>query len=148
MPERRLVVPMRPGAARRQPAVLGHRQRNRGRLVHYSGAGLLGIAGLRQAVLFCLRLPGVIGTEEGRIPDIDETQVYVGQYRRTFSAPEVPAGGRAVLCFGGVKSAFRCWVNGAYAGFGKGSMLPVEFDVTSLLHPGGEHAGRGGAGVF
>lgn len=41
-----------------------------------------------------------------------------------------------MLCFGGVKSAFRCWVNGAYAGFGKGSMLPVEFDVTALLHPG------------
>ncbi len=92
--------------------------------------------GFGRPYYFACGFPSFIGTEEGRIPDIDETQVYVGQYRRTFSAPEVPAGGRAVLCFGGVKSAFRCWLNGVYVGFGKGSMLPVEFDVTSLLHPG------------
>lgn len=92
--------------------------------------------GFGRPYYFACGFPAFIGTEEGRIPDIDETQVYVGQYRRTFSAPEVPAGGRAVLCFGGVKSAFRCWLNGVYVGFGKGSMLPVEFDVTSLLHPG------------
>ena len=92
--------------------------------------------GFGRPYYFACGFPSFIGTEEGRIPDIDETQVYVGQYRRTFSAPEVPAGGRAVLCFGGVKSAFRCWLNGVYVGFGKGSMLPVEFDVTGLLRPG------------
>ena len=92
--------------------------------------------GFGRPYYFACGFPSFIGTEEGRIPDIDETQVYVGQYRRTFSAPEVPAGGRAVLCFGGVKSAFRCWLNGVYVGFGRGSMLPVEFDVTGLLRPG------------
>lgn len=85
---------------------------------------------------FACGFPAFVGTEAGQIPSIDESQVYVGQYRRTFTAPQPPAGGRAVLCFGGVKSAFRCWVNGQYAGFGKGSMLPVEFDVTGLLRPG------------
>ena len=127
---------MRPGAARRQPAVLGHRQRNRGRLVTIRAPGCWETQGFGRPYYFACGFPAFIGTEEGRIPDIDETQVYVGQYRRTFSAPEVPAGGRAVLCFGGVKSAFRCWLNGVYVGFGKGSMLPVEFDVTDLLHPG------------
>ena len=92
--------------------------------------------GFGRPYYFACGFPAFVGTEEGRIPDIDETQVYVGQYRRSFATPEIPASSRAVLCFGGVKSAFRCWVNGAYAGFGKGSMLPVEFDVTDLLHPG------------
>ena len=92
--------------------------------------------GFGKPYYFACGFPAFVGTEEGHIPQVDESQVYVGQYRRNFATPEIPAGSRAVLCFGGVKSAFRCWVNGAYAGFGKGSMLPVEFDVTDLLHPG------------
>ena len=92
--------------------------------------------GFGKPYYFACGFPAFVGTEEGHIPQVDESQVYVGQYRRSFATPEIPAGSRAVLCFGGVKSAFRCWVNGAYAGFGKGSMLPVEFDVTDLLHPG------------
>ena len=94
--------------------------------------------GFGKPYYFACGFPAFVGTEEGKIPQIDETQVYVGQYRRRFLAPPIPEGGRAVLVFGGVKSAFRCWVNGRYAGFGKGSMLPVEFDVTDLLH-GGEN---------
>lgn len=92
--------------------------------------------GFGRPYYFACGFPAFIGTEEGHIPQVDESQVYVGQYRRSFATPEIPAGGRAVLCFGGVKSAFRCWLNGVYVGFGKGSMLPVEFDVTDLLHPG------------
>ena len=65
--------------------------------------------GFGKPYYFACGFPAFVGTEEGKIPQIDETQVYVGQYRRRFPAPPIPEGGRAVLVFGGVKSAFRCW---------------------------------------
>jgi beta-galactosidase/beta-glucuronidase len=60
----------------------------------------------------------------------------VGCYRRTFRLPESWAGLRVVLRFEGVNSAFRVWINGSEAGFGKVAHLPSEFDVTALVRPG------------
>ena len=149
MPERRLVVRWRPGAARRQPAVLGHRQRNRGRLVHYSGAGLLGNAGLRQAVLFCLRLPAFIGTEEGASPTSTKLRSMWGSTGGPSPAARSP--GRAVgpcCASAGSSQPSAAGSTGCMSGSARVRCLPVEFDVTDLLHPGAEHAGRGSAGVF
>ena len=92
--------------------------------------------GFGKPYYFACGFPTFVGTENGDIPNIDTSQVYVGQYLRRFTAPKVPAGGHVVLVFNGVKSAFRCWLNGEYVGFGKGSMLPIEFDVTDMLCPG------------
>lgn len=62
----------------------------------------------------------------------------VGSYVTTFSLDETPAesGKRAILHFGGVKSAFYVWLNGKKVGYSQNSMSPAEFDVTDLLLPG------------
>ena len=57
----------------------------------------------------------------------------VGYYRKRFTAH---AGGRKILYFGGVDSAFFVYLNGEYVGFSKGSRMPAEFDVTSLIRDG------------
>ena len=57
----------------------------------------------------------------------------VGYYRRHFVSG---AGGRKILYFGGVDSAFFVYLNGEYVGFSKGSRMPAEFDVTRLILDG------------
>ncbi|MER6006415.1 glycoside hydrolase family 2 TIM barrel-domain containing protein [Nonomuraea angiospora] len=64
-------------------------------------------------------------------PDANPT----GEYRRTF---EVDTLGVAswVLRFEGVDSHFTVWLNGVKLGWGTGSRLPTEFDVTHALREG------------
>ena len=57
----------------------------------------------------------------------------VGYYRKKFTASK---GGKKILYFGGVDSAFFVYLNGEYVGFSKGSRLPSEFDVTKLICDG------------
>jgi len=67
-----------------------------------------------------------------RVPSENPT----GSYRRTFNIPAAWKGMRIMLMFQGVDSAFHVWVNGKETGFSKGSRLPAEFDITSLVHIG------------
>lgn len=60
----------------------------------------------------------------------------VGSYRRTFELPGVWNGRRIFLHFGGVKSAFYVWLNGAAIGYSQGSMTPAEFEITPYVRPG------------
>lgn len=69
-------------------------------------------------------------------PTIQEHFNPVGSYFRTFELPKNFEGQRNILHFGGVNSAFYCWVNGKYVGFGKGSKTPVEFDISDFLVAG------------
>lgn len=57
----------------------------------------------------------------------------IGYYRKRFTAQ---TGGRRILYFGGVDSAFFVYLNGTYVGFSKGSRMPAEFDVTDLIQNG------------
>ena len=57
----------------------------------------------------------------------------VGYYRKSFISR---VGGRKILYFGGVDSAFFVYLNGKYVGFSKGSRMPSEFDVTELICDG------------
>ena len=57
----------------------------------------------------------------------------VGYYRKRFFAEK---GGTKILYFGGVDCAFFVYLNGEYVGFSKGSRIPAEFDVTSLIRDG------------
>lgn len=57
----------------------------------------------------------------------------IGYYRKRFTAKK---GGRRILYFGGVDSAFFVYLNGTYVGFSKGSRIPAEFDVTDLIQDG------------
>ena len=60
-----------------------------------------------------------------------------GDYRRTFSLPSsFDDADRVLLRFDGVESHFRVWVNRTEVGWGTGSRLATEFDVTDLLHDG------------
>lgn len=72
------------------------------------------------------------------VPDENPT----GDYRRTFELPAQwlaagPGGaGRVVLRFDGVESRYKVWVNGTEIGWGAGSRLAQEFDVTDAVHAG------------
>jgi len=59
-----------------------------------------------------------------------------GCYRRTFEVPQNWNGQKIVLHFDGAQSAMYVWVNGKQAGYTEDSMLPSEFDITSLVQPG------------
>ncbi|WP_168442148.1 glycoside hydrolase family 2 TIM barrel-domain containing protein [Pontiella desulfatans] len=60
----------------------------------------------------------------------------VGCYVTDFTVPKNWAKERVVLHFGGVKSAFYCWLNGEFVGYSQDSFTPAEFDITSLLKKG------------
>ncbi len=60
----------------------------------------------------------------------------VGSYRTDFRLPAEWNGQQVTLHFGGVSSAFYCWLNGRFVGFGKGSRVPAEFDVTPYISEG------------
>lgn len=71
--------------------------------------------------------------EESWIPTVFNP---VGCYRRTFCIPEDWSGQEVILHFGGVQSAFTCWVNGREVGYSEDSYTPAEFDITPYLSPG------------
>ncbi|MFM9272282.1 glycoside hydrolase family 2 TIM barrel-domain containing protein [Pseudarthrobacter sp. NKDBFgelt] len=72
------------------------------------------------------------------VPDENPT----GDYRRTFELPDGwkadDTGGesRVVLRFDGVESRYKVWVNGTEIGWGAGSRLAQEFDVTDAVSTG------------
>ncbi|MFJ7899775.1 glycoside hydrolase family 2 TIM barrel-domain containing protein [Streptomyces sp. NPDC096198] len=69
-----------------------------------------------------------------RVPTENPT----GDHLRLFDLPQGwPRDGGAVLCFDGVESCARVWLNGTELGDFKGSRLPHEFAVGQLLRPGG-----------
>ena len=60
----------------------------------------------------------------------------VGTYVTTFTVPESFEDQTLFLQFGGVESAFYCWLNGEYVGYSEDSRLPAAFLVTPFLKPG------------
>ena len=68
-----------------------------------------------------------------RLPDRNVT----GVYRRSFDVPAVWSNRRTVLHVAGAESVHAVYVNGAFAGYGTDSRLPSEYDVSSLVRPGG-----------
>ena len=66
-------------------------------------------------------------------PDANPT----GDHRRWFTLPEDFRGAESVLLrFDGVESRYRVWLNGEPVGWGAGSRLTQEFDVSGLVRPG------------
>lgn len=60
----------------------------------------------------------------------------VGSYVTTFAVPEDFKGQDILLHFGGVESAFYCWINGQFVGYSEDSRLPSEFLINKYLRPG------------
>ena len=69
-------------------------------------------------------------------PAVPEEQNYVGSYRRWVEVPAEWCGKEVVLHFGSVTSCVYLWVNGHYVGYGEGSKLWQEFDITPYVSPG------------
>ncbi|RDW20713.1 glycoside hydrolase family 2 TIM barrel-domain containing protein [Oceanobacillus chungangensis] len=59
-----------------------------------------------------------------------------GSYLRNFHVTKDMLEESVILRFEGVDSAFHVWINGELAGYGTGSRLASEFDITSLLTEG------------
>ncbi|GHH79548.1 beta-galactosidase [Streptomyces sulfonofaciens] len=68
-----------------------------------------------------------------RVPTANPT----GDHLHTFDLPDGWPDGPAVLRFEGVESCARVWLNGTELGEFKGSRLPHEFAVDTLLKPSG-----------
>ena len=60
----------------------------------------------------------------------------VGSYKHSFNVPENWKGMDVILRFGGVESAFYCWVNGKLVGYSEDSRLPAEFNISEYLQKG------------
>ncbi|MDL2244674.1 DUF4981 domain-containing protein [Parabacteroides sp. OttesenSCG-928-J18] len=60
----------------------------------------------------------------------------VGSYKTTFRVPAAFDGHDILLHFGGVESAFYCWVNGHFVGYSEDSRLAAEFNIGQYLQPG------------
>jgi beta-galactosidase len=62
-----------------------------------------------------------------------------GLYRTGFKLPPEWAGRRIVLHVGSAESCCLAYVNGQFAGAGKDTRLPSEYDITPFLSEGGEN---------
>lgn len=60
----------------------------------------------------------------------------VGSYVTTFTVPEHFKGKDVLLHFGGVESAYYCWVNGRFVGYSEDSRLPSEYLINQYLKAG------------
>lgn len=85
--------------------------------------------------VFKIDPPRVMGTPKQKFTTFEERNP-VGQYRRSFTLPEVWHEGQTFLRFEGVMSAFYVWVNGERVGYSQGSMEPSEFNITKYLKTG------------
>ena len=56
-----------------------------------------------------------------------------GIYRRSFTVPDTWQGGKTILRFDGVGSAFDVWINGIHCGYSKVSRLASEFDISHCI---------------
>lgn len=56
-------------------------------------------------------------------------------YSRTFEAPAIGEGERAVLHFGGIDCLADVWLNGQHVGRAENMLIPHDFDVTPMLRP-------------
>ncbi|MDR2617668.1 MAG: glycoside hydrolase family 2, partial [Treponema sp.] len=65
-------------------------------------------------------------------PDLNPT----GLYRRNFTLPPAWKGRRVVLHVGSAESCALVYINGIFAGAGKDTRLPSEFDISPYLKEG------------
>lgn len=80
--------------------------------------------------------PKAFSRSRAKIPSIDHNMQEIGFYRKTFDLDENFEGREIFLHFGAAKAALEVYVNGEFAGYSQGSMLPHEFNVTKMLKKG------------
>ncbi len=69
----------------------------------------------------------------------DEKGYYrgIGWYRKNFAVPTAWAGKRILLRFDAACQVATVWVNNVLMGAHKGAFTPFQFDITSVVRPGG-----------
>ncbi|KAG6040647.1 hypothetical protein E4U41_007548 [Claviceps citrina] len=72
-------------------------------------------------------------------PHISYQENECGRFITSFWVDESFQDQQLRLRFEGVDSSFAVWVNGSEVGYSQGSRNPSEFDVTDLIHAGGEN---------
>jgi len=79
------------------------------------------------------------GPDENNPPWIDPDLNSAGCYRTVFNLPGDWEADKVFVYFGGVKAAFKVWLNGHYLGYSQDSMLPAEFEITPFLRDEENH---------
>ncbi|MDR3335734.1 MAG: DUF4981 domain-containing protein, partial [Treponema sp.] len=74
-----------------------------------------------------------------RTPPRSPAQNPTGLYRRNFTLPKSWKDRRVVLHVGSAESCCLLYVNGVFAGAGKDTRLPSEYDISPLLKAGAEN---------
>lgn len=69
-------------------------------------------------------------------PPYVPTENPTGIYKRSFKLDSKWIKNRTIVRFHGVDSAFNLWINGQKAGYGKGSRITSEFDISSFVKEG------------
>lgn len=69
-------------------------------------------------------------------PYVDNNDLPVGTYRRSFSLPQSMVGKEIFLSFGSIAGAATVYVNGHEVGYTKAAKTPAEFNITPYLRDG------------
>lgn len=80
--------------------------------------------------------PSMIEKNPKKLPFVSESDNPTGVYRRTFTLTEAQQAGHTFIRFGGVKSAYHLYINGALVGYSQDSMTTSEFDITKHIKTG------------
>ncbi len=74
--------------------------------------------------------------KDKKIPSINSGNNLIGIYRKRFQITDAWTNRKMVLRFSDVRSCFCVWLNGQYVGMSKGSLTPVEFDISAVAQEG------------
>jgi beta-galactosidase len=69
-------------------------------------------------------------------PFVDNNDLPIGTYRKTFAVDQKLAGKEIILHFGSIAGAATIYVNGERVGYSKVSKTPAEFNITPFLKSG------------
>jgi beta-galactosidase len=69
-------------------------------------------------------------------PYVDNNDIPIGSYRRTFEVPDSWNNREIILHFESIAGAATVWVNGQKVGYSKASKTAAEFDITKYIHGG------------
>lgn len=93
-------------------------------------------SGHSQGFFYADRPSSGLSFRDRKTPSVDSANNLIGIYRKRFQIQDNWIKRKVVLRFSDVRSAFCVWLNGAYLGMSKGSLTPVEFDISQNVQVG------------
>src|SRR6185295_4559358 len=83
-------------------------------------------------------LPYAWNEDEAFKKDIAELSTGIAWYRKHFNIPATHAGQKVFIEFEGIRQAGEFYVNGKRIGIHENGVMAFGFDITDLVHTGGE----------